>query len=415
MRVPLRTTLRTIVLSAGLAVGGCGDSQAVVPAEPGTSTTTGAGPSTSSGDETAPTGTSGGTSSGETSDETSDTSDAATGGTTGDAPTTGGPDETDGVAETGGEDESGGSSTTGGDVGTTGSSSTSDGDEPPVPDPPVPDPPTPGPEIKVMTFNIRVGTANDGENAWDKRKKLVYQVFKDQDADFVGVQEAQRFQLLEIDAAVPAYDRIGAGTVDGATKGSYNAIYYRKSRFTKKQSGNFWLSKTPEVAGSHTWGNELPRAVTWGRFVEDKSSYTFYVYNTHFDHISQNSREKGAVLLGKRIAERPHPGDPFVVTGDFNAAEGNVAVRFLKGDAKIDGALIEIPLRDSFRVAKPDAQNVGTAHGFNGGTGGNKIDYVFVPAKQKVLGAQIVHFNVDGKYPSDHFPVTGTIKLADKP
>ena len=78
------------------------------------------------------------------------------------------------------------------------------------------------------------------------------------------------------------------------------------------------------------------------------------------------------------------------------------------GATSRSSSLTPVALRDSLRVARPDAQNVGTAHGFNGGTGGNKIDHVFVPTKQKVLGAQIDHFDVDGGYPSDHSPVTGT-------
>lgn len=271
-----------------------------------------------------------------------------------------------------------------------------------------------GPRVKIMTFNIRVGTAADGPDAWDKRKPLVYQVFQDQDADIASVQEALGFQLTEIDANVTGYKRIGVGTEDGRTKGPYNAIYYRASRFTLDQSSTFWLSSTPSVAGSQTWGNKFPRAVTWGHFVEKTSGYAFYVYNTHFDHVSQPSREKSAVLLSSRIAARAETDDPVLVTGDFNATEGNLATKYLKGSARIDGALTPIPLRDTFRVLHPDAGNAGTAHGFGGGTGGNKIDYVYMQPGQKAVMAQIDHYNVGGRYPSDHFPVIATVKFTDK-
>lgn len=272
--------------------------------------------------------------------------------------------------------------------------------------------PTPGPRVKIMTFNIRVGSAADGDNAWDKRRSLVYQVFTDQDADFVGLQEALHFQLTEIDAAVRGYRRIGVGTEDGRSRGPFNAIYYREARFSLNQSNTFWLSDTPGVPGSQTWGNKFPRAVTWGRFIEKDSGYALYVYNTHFDHVSQGSREKSAVLLAQRIAARAVTDDPFVVTGDFNSAEGNLATRFLKGLVKIDGESNDVPMRDTFRVLHPDADRVGTAHGFDGGTGGNKIDYIYVPPKQQVQTALIDHFNVAGRYPSDHFPVVATVKLA---
>src|SRR5690348_511311 len=49
--------------------------------------------------------------------------------------------------------------------------------------------------IRVMTFNIRYGTAPDGENAWPKRRDLVVKVIKESDPDAIGLQEALRDQL----------------------------------------------------------------------------------------------------------------------------------------------------------------------------------------------------------------------------
>lgn len=379
------------LLAIELMASACGGSDVVVPES---STTTG----TSTGGEP-------GASAVGTSGAVVPTTGVASEGT-GSAEATSGDSTTGGVLDTGSESTG---NTDGSTDGSTGATSTSETGETTTGDAPA----IPGPKVKIMTFNIRVGTAQDGENAWDKRKQLVYQILKDKDADFIGMQEALHFQLQEIDDHMAGYARIGVGTVDGKTKGPLNAIYYRKSRFSVKQSDTFWLSKTPEVPGSQTWGNEFPRAVTWGRFLEKDTGYTLYVYNTHFDHVSQNSREKGAVLLAGRIADRQAQKDPYAVTGDFNAAEGNLAIRFLKGDAAIDGQMTAVPLRDTFRVVKPDAKNVGTAHGFNGGTGGNKIDYIFVPPKQKVNDAWIDHYNVDGRYPSDHFPVLAVVTFED--
>ncbi len=399
-----QSRLHTALLALGLAVG-CGDSAVGGTEEPGstssavsmtsTSSTSSTGAGVTAGDTTTASADSSGEPGTGTPTEGS-ASDGVTGVTDGgvtDGDSTGG-DETTGEA-------SDDTSTTAADTGT---------DEGGMEEPPIP-----GPKVKIMTFNIRVGTANDGPDAWDKRKGLVFQVFKDQDADFIGVQEAYNFQLTAIDAAVPAYKRIGVGTLDGKLKGPINAIYYRKSRFSVNNSNTFWLSDTPEKAGSKTWGNKFPRAVTWGRFTEKSSNYTLYVFNTHFDHVSQKSREKSAVMLSQRIADRGAPKDPFVVTGDLNAGEGNTAIKFLKGNVKIGGKDNEVPVRDSFRVLHPDASNAGTAHGFSGKTDGNKIDYVFVPPKQTVNGSSIDHFNKDGRYPSDHFPVVGTVTFADKP
>lgn len=385
-------TLSTALLWLGLTHAGCGDSDAIVTTEADGSSTSAPASTTAATTGAATTGAS------TPGDPTTGAPD-----TTGELVTTGAdaPDTTDGsTSDASTSDDAVGTSseTTGApDEGTTGVATT-----------------IPGPKIKVMTFNIRVGTAADGDNAWDKRKGLVYQVLKDQDADFVGMQEDLNFQLNAIDDAVDGYKRIGIGTVDGMAKGPHNSIYYRKSRFMLTEHDTFWLSDTPGQAGSTTWGNDHPRAVTWGHFIEKDTGYSFYVYNTHFDHISQNSRENSAVLLAKRISNRGAPEDPFVVTGDFNAGESNVVIRFLKGNAQIDGKDALATMRDSFRVFKPDADKVGTAHGFNGGTGGNKIDYVWISPKQEVTNAFINHFNVDGRYPSDHFPVIGVVRFLDK-
>ncbi|HMR74388.1 MAG TPA: endonuclease/exonuclease/phosphatase family protein, partial [Polyangiaceae bacterium] len=271
----------------------------------------------------------------------------------------------------------------------------------------------PGPKVKFMTFNIRLGTANDGPDSWPKRKSLVFDVFKNQDADFVGLQEARLFQLQEIDKAIAGYKRVGIGR-DGGKGGEFCAIYYRSARFAVKNSDTFWLSGTPNKPASTSFGNQLPRIVTWGRFVEKSSGYGLYVYNTHFDHISQNSREKSAALLMDVVAKRA-PKDRFIVMGDLNAGEGNLVIKFLKGNAKIGGKNNPLPMLDTFRAVHPNETKVGTAHGFKGGTGGNKIDYVLAQGKkQNVLSASIDHYNVGGRYPSDHFPVVGKLALPDQ-
>ncbi|RKZ25727.1 hypothetical protein DRQ26_05450, partial [bacterium] len=135
--------------------------------------------------------------------------------------------------------------------------------------------------------------------------------------------------------------------------------------------------------------------------------------NLHLDHISQPSRERSVILLVERIVGRKRP-DPFVVTGDFNADEKNAAVLFLKGKAALKGkggieSKNPLPMVDTFRKLHPDAIKVGTFNGFAGTDTGGKIDYVLTTSDVQVLDAQILHDNVEGRYPSDHFPVTGRL------
>jgi len=270
-------------------------------------------------------------------------------------------------------------------------------------------------KLRVMTFNIRYGSANDGENHWKNRKEMVCDVIRDHPSDVVGLQEALRFQIDAIREAHPVYGEIGVAREDGNNEGEYSSVLYRTDRFGVGESGTFWFSDTPEVAGSNTWGNACVRICSWARLIETKTGKAFYIFNLHLDHVSQPSREKSAVLLAERIKNRRYK-EPYVVTGDFNAGENNPVIKYLKGDIAVEGpggskAKTPVPMVDTFRVLHPDVKDVKTGHAFKGTRQGNKIDYVFVPRGTKVLEAEILYDNINGRYPSDHYPVIASFVL----
>jgi len=271
-------------------------------------------------------------------------------------------------------------------------------------------------QLRIVTFNILQGNAQkNNENRWENRRDLVVNILRENQPDVVGLQEALRLQLDQIRQGLGQYREIGVGRDDGKTEGEYCAILYRLDRFDVDESGTFWLSDTPEVPGSITWGNACTRICTWARFIEKKSRLAFYAFNLHLDHVSQPSREKSAVLLVKRIAGRKWP-DPFIVTGDFNAGEDNPAILYLKGRKALDkdnaGPVPNpILLADTFRVLHPDDKEVGTFNELQGKRSGPKIDYIFVPGDLEVLQAEIVRTQYAGRWPSDHFPVAATLRL----
>ena len=256
--------------------------------------------------------------------------------------------------------------------------------------------------LSVMSFNIRYGTANDGDNRWAVRKDFLIDVVKEQAADVIGLQEALAGQIDEIVAAVPGYAVIGVGRDDAARKGEYSAILYKRDRFQISHAGTFWFSDTPEVVASKSWGNNITRICTWARLV-DRDGRALWHFNVHLDHQSQPSREKSAQLLRRRIDERAFPKEPVIVTGDFNAGEQNPAVAAITAG----GAFV-----DTFRVKYPDEKTVGTFTGFDATkTSGDKIDYIFAPAGAQVLSAAIVRTARGGRLPSDHFPVVAQVRF----
>jgi endonuclease/exonuclease/phosphatase family metal-dependent hydrolase len=261
--------------------------------------------------------------------------------------------------------------------------------------------------LTVMSFNIRYSTANDGDNHWTLRREFLFDVVREANADLVGLQEALDAQIQELLLALPQYGVVGVGRDDGRTRGEYSAILYRRDRFRVSDAGTFWFSDTPEVVASRSWGNTITRICTWARFV-DRDGRAFWHYNLHLDHQSQPSRERSASLLAERVIARRSPGEPVLVTGDFNAGEANPAVTRLTLAQNGTPALFV----DTFRGRFPDERTVGTFTGFKfGQTAGDKIDYVLVQPGTEVIDAAIIRTSRNDKYPSDHFPVVAKVRL----
>lgn len=259
-------------------------------------------------------------------------------------------------------------------------------------------------QITVMSFNIRNGKANDGANSWPNRRGLVAGVIRQYDPDVLGVQEAFRFQLDQMGEDLPHYTEVGEGRA-GGTQDEYSAILYRSARFDLIDSGTFWLSDTPEAVSRH-WDHHHYRICTWAHLRDRNTGDGLYVFNTHFDHQSQLARVNSAKLIRQRIASRK-TNDPVIVTGDMNAGENNPAIERLKAQDS------SYPMVDTFRVIHPDAEQVGTGNGgYTGRRDGAKIDYILVSPGIETLDAKIDAEPRDGRYPSDHYPVLATVRIA---
>jgi endonuclease/exonuclease/phosphatase family metal-dependent hydrolase len=266
--------------------------------------------------------------------------------------------------------------------------------------------------LTVMSFNIRYGTANDGENHWTARRGMLFDLVRAQNADIIGLQEALDGQIREIAAAAPGYAVVGVGRDDAQAKGEYSAILFKTDRLHVAESGTFWFSDTPEVPASKSWGNNITRICTWARFI-DRDGRGFWHFNVHLDHQSQPSRERSTELLRRRIEARAFAREPVVVTGDFNVGEDNPALRALVAGPRSEGASAQTaPFVDTFRVLHLDERVAGTFTGFKfGQVNGDKIDYVLVQPGTEVLSADIIRTSQNDRYPSDHFPVVARVRL----
>lgn len=258
-------------------------------------------------------------------------------------------------------------------------------------------------DLRVMSFNIRNSHARD----WEARKGLVYEVIRDYAPDVLGLQEANSFHLKELSNEFPEYGQVGEGSM-GGSKGQHSAILFLEERFKLTDSGSFWLSKTP-TQPSKSWRSAHHRICTWAELLVRETDRTLYVYNTHMDDGSREARENGARMIMERIQGEVQT-TPFVFMGDFNAPEDSEVLKIIKGNSEARQNL-RIQMVDSFRVLYPDRENVGTYNGFTGQSDGSKIDYIMVRPSMKVIEASILQTSREGRYPSDHFPVTAQVSL----
>lgn len=259
--------------------------------------------------------------------------------------------------------------------------------------------------VRVMSFNIRYGTARDGAHVWPARRAHVITTIRDHAPHLLGLQEALRFQLDELSPQLPGYREIGVGRDDGETKGEYAALLVDTARFEVLEHGQFWFSDTPAVPGSMSWGNRITRLCTWARVVDRIAGDTVRVYNQHWDHESQPSRERSAQLLLSRIASESRSTDRILVMGDFNSGEDNAAFRSLLADSRVE-------LADAYRVVHPNDSVVGTFHGFKGDSVGDKIDAILVGRGWSVLDAVIDRRRFGDLWASDHFAVSVVLRPA---
>lgn len=253
--------------------------------------------------------------------------------------------------------------------------------------------------LRVMTFNVRLPIAQDGANQWQFRRDLAANVIARTKPDIVGTQELHKVQGDDLLARLPGYAWFGIDR-RGGHGDEHMAIFYRHDRFRLVELGNYWLSDTPTVPGSISWGHPFPRMVTWGLFERKADGRRFYVLNTHFPYRAEDgeARLKAARMIRDRIAALT-PDVPVILIGDFNT-EPDGAVHDLLTESLAD-AWVASPIKKG-----PEA----TYHAYKG-TGDRRIDWIL----SRGFRAERVETIDDRRgdlYPSDHFPVVADLAWA---
>lgn len=254
--------------------------------------------------------------------------------------------------------------------------------------------------INVATYNLRYDTKNDGINAWPNRKENVKDLIRFHEFDLFGTQEALRHQLTDI-AELKDYAFFGAGRDDGKEAGEHSAIFYRKDRFKILQSGNFWLSETPDKPGKGWDATCCNRICSWAKFSDLKTKKEFFFFSVHFDHQGVEARRESGKLMVTKIKEIAK-NTPVILVGDLNSTPETEQVK-----------TIQTLLNDSHNVtATPPYGPEGTFNAFKFDAPMDKrIDYIFVSKQFDVLKYGVLTDAKEQRYPSDHQPVVAKVVL----
>ncbi len=275
--------------------------------------------------------------------------------------------------------------------------------------------------VKVMTFNIlHAGSVSNPETSWDywynndnDRRDRVVDVIDAFAPDILGIQEMFYVQLSYLNSKLAGYGYYGVdrGTGEAAGSGSRNGIFYRADRFSATGQGEFWLSDTPNTPGTTFSTIDLaPRMVTWMKLRDQQTDDVYFVMDTHWCYHPDDAdaRYKSGILMREKIGELSG-GLPVIAMGDLN--ETHTDAGYL---ALLDGSPGEVELTDSYDQTG-ELQGK-TYHGWLGGTSGERIDHIFhSSADFQAIDADIVRTTFDGYYPSDHYPVTATLRVVPEP
>ncbi|WP_308501224.1 endonuclease/exonuclease/phosphatase family protein [uncultured Alistipes sp.] len=252
------------------------------------------------------------------------------------------------------------------------------------------------PELNVMSFNMRYDNPEDGENNWQYRRERVARVIAANDVDLFGAQELLVGQLNDLKGLLPGYAEVGVGREDGAEAGEFNPVFYRTDRFELLDWGTFWLSETPEVAGSKGWDGACERLATW-TVLRDRDGRELFFINTHLDHMGEVARREGVSLLLGRI-DSLSGGRPVVLTGDFNATPDSEVIAHVLADSRMRHTRDVADVREGASWSFADYGSIPEADR-------QLIDYVFVNDGLDVPMYRVLPDTLDGGYLSDHAPV----------
>ena len=272
-------------------------------------------------------------------------------------------------------------------------------------------------ELKVMSFNIKVdkGDDPDNPNKWENRREACVFMIMEQYPAIIGLQEAylrpassssgDQYNWLK-KALKDHYDGYAVERLTGKDNGYGESagFLYNKHVLTMVDKGAFWLSETPDVPGSESWGTGKPRTATWAIFTHNQTGKSIAYINTHLDNTSAEARKEGMKLIVKWFEEHKDAADLQVLMGDFNA----------KIDETDTFSELEKVMKNTRSSAPENRTDTHTTLNSWSFTQYKIIDHIYVSLDAKVMEYRTIsnrYGNID--FISDHYPIISILKLGD--
>ena len=265
--------------------------------------------------------------------------------------------------------------------------------------------------VRVMTYNIRFDFKSDQGNRWPQRVDAVAEQIRKSGAQIVCLQEDKLEQVKDLQKRLPQFTFVGRGR-NATGFGERTSILYRGDQLQLREQGDFWLSDTPSIPGSNTWGDKYPRKVTWAVFEGKKGGPAIMVLNVHLPSgKNQMLRTRGVQLIHSWILEklkRNRGGaevQALLLAGDFNAAPDSAPHTLLTDDRRL-------PLLDVWEVVQPNDPHPGTYGGWEGLQTKKRIDWLLIAGQVRVRACDKLEAPIQGRYPSDHYPVIADLQIS---
>jgi endonuclease/exonuclease/phosphatase family metal-dependent hydrolase len=251
--------------------------------------------------------------------------------------------------------------------------------------------------MKIISSNIRFSNIADGKNSWDARKDFYLSVMNSIHPDILSSQEGRENQLRELEFGLTDMNLVDQNRT-WIDERMYPCIYTTSS-IEVRDSGDKWLSDTPDIAGTKLTDSAFPRLLTWSRLKEREKE--FIVFNMHLDHTTDDVRLSQAKVAVAEIHKINKNSLPIIVMGDFNSAPDQDVYRYF---------IKELGLIDPWRYHKKEEHT--TYHKFLGiYPEGVRIDWILHTEEFKTKEIKLLKDNRDGRYLSDHFPIFCDISL----